>query len=127
MNAMIDYGTPIPLGPGDYLTVAARDQEGMHLQASDPYEVSTIFLRVKGADLAAYRAGEIDLAEVRKRVEVEGVLTGRYRVSGTRCTGTRYLVPVPGAQHPGPRTRAQRRVPGPCLPVPFAGGRCRIR
>jgi hypothetical protein len=71
VNAMIDYGTPIPLLPGDYLTVAARDQEGMHLQASDPYEVSTIFLRVKGADLAAYRAGQINLAEVRKRVEVK--------------------------------------------------------
>jgi hypothetical protein len=70
VNAMIDYGTPIPLAPGDYLTVAARDQEGMHLQASDPYEVSTIFLRVKGADLAAYRAGQIDLTEVRKRVEI---------------------------------------------------------
>jgi hypothetical protein len=71
VNAMIDYGTPIPLQPGDYLTVAARDQEGMHLQASDPYEVSTIFLRIKGADLAAYRAGQINLAEVRRRVEVK--------------------------------------------------------
>jgi hypothetical protein len=71
VNAMIDYGTPIPLAPTDYLTVAARDQEGMHLQASDPYEVSTIFLRVKGADLAAYRAGQIDLTEVRRRVEVK--------------------------------------------------------
>jgi hypothetical protein len=71
VNAMIDYGTPIPLGPGDFLTVAARDQEGMHLQATDPYEVSTIFLRVKGADLAAYRAGQIDLTEVRRRVEVK--------------------------------------------------------
>jgi len=71
VNAMIDYGTPIPLAPGDYLTVAARDQEGMHLQASDPYEVSTIFLRIKGADLAAYRAGQIDLTEVRRRVEVK--------------------------------------------------------
>ncbi len=70
VNAMIDYGTPIPLAPDDYLTVAARDQEGMHLQASDPYEVSTIFLRVKGADLTAYRSGQIDLAEVRRRVEV---------------------------------------------------------
>jgi hypothetical protein len=71
VNAMIDYGTPIPLGPADYLTVAARDQEGMRLQASDPYEVSTIFLRIKGADLAAYRAGQIDLTEVRRRVEVK--------------------------------------------------------
>jgi hypothetical protein len=71
VNAMIDYGTPIPLAPGDYLTIAARDQEGMHLQASDPYEVSTIFLRIKGADLAAFRAGQIDLTEVRRRVEVK--------------------------------------------------------
>lgn len=71
VSAMIDYGTPIQLGPGDYLTVAARDQEGMHLQPGDPYEVSTIFLRIKGTDLAAYRAGQIDLTEVRKRVEAK--------------------------------------------------------
>jgi hypothetical protein len=33
--------------------------------------VSTIFLRIKGADLAAFRAGQIDLTEVRRRVEVK--------------------------------------------------------
>jgi hypothetical protein len=36
----------------------------------DPSEVSTIVLRIKGSDLAAYRAGKITADEVRKRVTV---------------------------------------------------------
>ena len=41
------------------------------LAPPDPYEeIVTILLRIKGADLAAYRAGQIDRDEVRKRVQV---------------------------------------------------------
>ena len=36
------------------LTVAARDQDGSRLQPGDPYEVSTILLRVRGADLGRW-------------------------------------------------------------------------
>ena len=36
----------------------------------DPSEVTTIVLRIKGSDLAAYRAQKMTEDEVRKRVEV---------------------------------------------------------
>lgn len=69
INAMLDYSSKVALAPTDWLTVAARDQEGAR-RALDPYGVSTILLRVKGADLKAFHANEIGLAEARARVEV---------------------------------------------------------
>jgi hypothetical protein len=71
VDAMIEYSAPLPLSPAEWLTVAARDQDGSRLQPGDPYEVSTILLRVRGADLAAFRSGQIDRDETRRRVEVK--------------------------------------------------------
>jgi len=71
VDAMIEYSAPLPLSPAEWLTVAARDQDGSRLQPGDPYEVTTILLRVRGADLAAFRSGQIDRDETRRRVEVK--------------------------------------------------------
>jgi hypothetical protein len=71
VNAMVEYSAPIPLSPDEWLTVAARDQDGTRLQPGEPYDVSTIVLRIKGADLAAYRAQQIDRDETLRRVEVK--------------------------------------------------------
>ena len=71
VNAMVEYSAPIPLSPDEWLTVAARDQDGTRLQPGEPYDVSTIVLRIKGADLAAYRAQQIDREEMLRRVEVK--------------------------------------------------------
>jgi hypothetical protein len=71
VNAMVEYSAPLTLGPGEWLTVAARDQDGTRLQPGEPSDVSTIVLRIKGADLAAYRAGQIDREETLRRVEVK--------------------------------------------------------
>jgi len=74
IDAMVDYSLPMvsSLQPSEYLTVAARDNERRDLLAPpNPYEqVSTFTLRIKSADLAAYRAGKIDREEVKKRVQV---------------------------------------------------------
>lgn len=74
IDAMVDYSLPMvsSLQPSEYLTVAARDNERRDLLAPpNPYEqVSTFTLRIKGADLAAYRAGKIDRDEAKKRVQV---------------------------------------------------------
>ena len=74
-NALIDaivvYSTPFSLAPTESLTVAARDQEGTRLQPGDPYDATTVLLRARGSDLAAYRSGQIDKAEMRKRIEVK--------------------------------------------------------
>jgi hypothetical protein len=72
VDAMIDYSTPMNIPPDQFLTVAARDDEGRDsLAPQDPLEeVVTMIYRIKGSDLQAYRAGQIDRDEVRKRVQV---------------------------------------------------------
>ncbi len=75
IDAMVDFSLPMvsSLKPDEYLTVAARDNERRDLLAPpNPYEqVSTLTLRIKAADLAAYRAGKIDRDEAKKRVQVQ--------------------------------------------------------
>ena len=68
IEAMITYGA-IPIADDQWLTIAARDNEDSRL-GGDPYDVSTIILRIRGDELAAYRAGRITKQDVVKRVEV---------------------------------------------------------
>ena len=70
-DAMLEHSGPIRIGPDEWLTVAAHDNEHRtRLVSSEPYDLLTIVLRVKGSDLAAYRADRISLDEARKRVLV---------------------------------------------------------
>jgi hypothetical protein len=72
VDAMIDYSAPMIIPADQWLTVAARDDEGRDsLAPQDPLEeVVTMIYRIKGSDLQLYRAGKIDRDEVRKRVQV---------------------------------------------------------
>ena len=72
VNAMIDYSTPMVIAADQWLTVAARDDEGRDsLAPQDPLEeVVTMIYRIKGSDLQLYRAGKIDRDEVRRRVQL---------------------------------------------------------
>jgi hypothetical protein len=71
IDAMLDYSAPIAVGPDEWLTVAARDNEHRdRLMPGDAYDLMTIVLRVKGSDLAAFRADRITREDARKRVEV---------------------------------------------------------
>ena len=72
VDAMIDYSTPMAIPAEQWLTVAARDDEGRNsLAPQDPLEeVVTMIYRIKGSDLQLYRAGKIDRDEVRKRVQI---------------------------------------------------------
>jgi hypothetical protein len=70
VDIMVDYGGALPVAPDEWLTVAARDQGLSRLQPGDPYEASTIVVRIKGADLTAFRAGQIDREQTRGRVEL---------------------------------------------------------
>ena len=73
IGAMIDYSLPMAIAPDEFLTVAARDNmQRDTLAPPDPHEeIVTILLRIKGSDLVAYRAGQLDRDEVRKRVQVK--------------------------------------------------------
>jgi hypothetical protein len=72
IDAMLDFSGPMNLAPGEWLTVAARDNaERDALAPQDPYETSvTVLLRISGADLREYRSGAIDKATARARVRV---------------------------------------------------------
>lgn len=71
IEAMIENSGPLSIAPDEWLTIAARDNVQIdRFTPGDPSEVSTIVLRIKGSDLAAWRAGQITLDEVRTRVDV---------------------------------------------------------
>jgi hypothetical protein len=72
VDAMIDYSAPMQIGADQWLTVAARDDEGRDsLAPPDPLEeIVTMIYRIKGGDLQEYRQGRIDRDEVRRRVQV---------------------------------------------------------
>lgn len=71
VDAMLDYGTSIPIADGEWLTIAARDNNESRIGGDDPYDVTTIVLRVKGSDLAAYKAGRVTRDEAVKRVSIK--------------------------------------------------------
>ena len=68
IDAMLKFGGQI-IGPDEWLTIAAQDSEGP-LMPGQFYDASTIMLRVKGSDLAAYHGGRMTKEEVLKKVEV---------------------------------------------------------
>jgi len=71
IDAMIENSGPLTLGPEEWLTVAARDNVPRDpLSPGDMADFSTIIFRVKGSDLAAFRAGRMTLEEARQKVEV---------------------------------------------------------
>lgn len=69
IDAMLDFSGPMAIGADEWLTVAARDAYGP-IAAGEIYDAMTVVLRVKGSDLAAFRADRLTREEARKRVEV---------------------------------------------------------
>ena len=69
IGAMLDWGALLPLGPDEWLTVAARDNQDVVMPGAAP-DVVTIILRVKGSDLAERLGGRLSTDELRRRVEV---------------------------------------------------------
>lgn len=69
IDAMIE-NIGMSLGPDEYIIIAARGVLSSDRLVSDPGDARTIELRLKGSDLAAYRAQSITLDEARKRVAV---------------------------------------------------------
>jgi hypothetical protein len=68
IDAMVRYGSQLRMGPDEWLTVAAQDAEGP--LPGQIYDASTIVLRIKGSDLAAYQSNKLTKEEVMKKVEV---------------------------------------------------------
>jgi hypothetical protein len=72
VDAMIENSGPLPIAENEWLTVAARDNiRPDRLVPGDTSNISSIVFRIKGVDLAAFRAGRMALDEARKRVEIQ--------------------------------------------------------
>lgn len=69
IDAMLDWHGGLQIGADEWLIVAARDSEGP-ITPGAVDDASTIVLRVKGSDLAAFRTKQISKEEARKKVEV---------------------------------------------------------
>jgi len=71
IEAMLENSGPLAVANDEWLVVAARDSEpGNRLVPGDAYDTTTWVLRVRGSDLAAFRAGRLTLEDARNRVEV---------------------------------------------------------
>jgi hypothetical protein len=68
MTAMVNHSSALMLGDDEWLTVAARDNSGTLPGAID--DRSGIILRIKGSDLAAFRASKLNRDEVLKKIEI---------------------------------------------------------
>jgi hypothetical protein len=72
VDAMLENGGPLNIGADEWLTIAARDGEAPSpVLPGDAYDLTTTTFRVRGSDLAAYRAGRLTLEEARKKVEIK--------------------------------------------------------
>lgn len=70
IDAMVENSGPLVLNDDEWLTVAARDNAPTAPFISGNPEVVTLVLRVRGADLSAFRAGRLTLEQVRSRVQI---------------------------------------------------------
>ena len=72
VDAMIENSGSLPVGDNEWLTVAARDNiRPDRLVPGDTSNISSIVFRIKGSDLAAFRAGRMTLEDARAHVEVK--------------------------------------------------------
>lgn len=69
IDAVLDYSSPLGVGPEEWVTIAARGNEERPRLAPADSGAQSVIIRARGADLAAFRGGKITREEVVKRVE----------------------------------------------------------
>jgi hypothetical protein len=71
IDAMFDHSAPMNLAPAEWLIIAARADMDRRFLSGDPNDVpTTMVIRVRGADLQAFREGRLSREDAIKRVEV---------------------------------------------------------
>jgi hypothetical protein len=68
-DAMLDHSAPLGVGPDEWLTVAARGIQDQPRLGPPDNDSQTIMIRLRGADLTAFRANQISRDEVIKRMD----------------------------------------------------------
>jgi hypothetical protein len=69
IDAVLDHSSPLGIGPSEWVTVAARRNEERPRLAPADSGAQSVVIRVSGADLASFRAGQVSREEVLKRVD----------------------------------------------------------
>ena len=70
MKAMLDYSVPLEIQPDEWLTIAARRHDERPAIAPADSDARTVLIRIRGGDLAAFRANQLTRAEALKRMDV---------------------------------------------------------
>jgi hypothetical protein len=71
IDAMFDHSGPINVAPSEWLTIAARADIDRRFLSGDPHDIPPgMVIRVRGADLTAFREGRLSRDEAIARVEV---------------------------------------------------------
>ena len=68
-DAMLDYSGPLAVGPEEWMTIAARGIQDRPRVSPPDSDVQTVLIRIRGADLAAFHAGQLSRDEVLKRID----------------------------------------------------------
>jgi hypothetical protein len=68
-DAMLDHGSALGIGDDEWLTIAARGIQDQPRLAPPDNDAQTVLIRLRGADLAAFRANQISRDEVIKRMD----------------------------------------------------------
>ncbi len=71
MDAMLDYSRGLSLETGDWLHIAARRHSDDPRLAPTDTDARTVMIRVRGADLTQFLAGQISREDARKRMDVK--------------------------------------------------------
>jgi hypothetical protein len=68
-DAMLDYSGPLAIGADEWMTVAARGIQDRPRMGSADNDGQTVMVRARGADLTAFRSGQISRDDVMNRIE----------------------------------------------------------
>ena len=70
MDAMLDWSGPLAIRADEWLTVAARRHDERPIVAPADSNAQTVIIRIRGGDLAAFRAGQLTKDDTLKRIDV---------------------------------------------------------
>jgi hypothetical protein len=70
MDAMLDHGRALGIGPEEWFTIAARSNDDRPPVLPAETESRTVVIKVKGSDLNAFLGGQISRDEARGRMDV---------------------------------------------------------
>jgi hypothetical protein len=70
MDAMLEHSRGLGVGPNEWLVVAAKRDEDRPRIAPIDTDAQTVLIRVRGADLSAFLAGQLTREAARERIEV---------------------------------------------------------